>query len=251
MTKKHFDFVFFFFFQAEDGIRDAQESRGLGDVYKRQVSTQSTGVVTQDNGVFLNSALMLSAKFYQNLYDVSNAGKLGKRDTTGLSAICLLPPRVTIRPATADAARAQPSHPSRARPATSSHQNDKRTSRSRERSRPSSAGGTKLKDYLLKPDPKSKSKSRPKSAASSVGGPQEQEFQKLLTKHRCQPVHPSRKLWNRINPGHMMEEWKTTHKVSACPEFKRDPNYTFKKEHHNPKSEFLYIPKKKPIVTKS
>eukprot|EP00658_Telonema_sp_P-2_P043662 TRINITY_DN31572_c0_g1_i1.p1 TRINITY_DN31572_c0_g1~~TRINITY_DN31572_c0_g1_i1.p1 ORF type:complete len:152 (+),score=16.92 TRINITY_DN31572_c0_g1_i1:2-457(+) len=27
----------FFFFQAEDGIRDAQESRGLGDVYKRQM----------------------------------------------------------------------------------------------------------------------------------------------------------------------------------------------------------------------
>ena len=33
-----FFFIFFiFFFQAEDGIRDAQESRGLGDVYKRQV----------------------------------------------------------------------------------------------------------------------------------------------------------------------------------------------------------------------
>ena len=29
--------VLFFFFQAEDGIRDAQESRGLGDVYKRQL----------------------------------------------------------------------------------------------------------------------------------------------------------------------------------------------------------------------
>ena len=29
-------FYVFFFFQAEDGIRDAQESRGLGDVYKRQ-----------------------------------------------------------------------------------------------------------------------------------------------------------------------------------------------------------------------
>ncbi len=27
-----------FFFQAEDGIRDAQESRGLGDVYKGEVS---------------------------------------------------------------------------------------------------------------------------------------------------------------------------------------------------------------------
>eukprot|EP00658_Telonema_sp_P-2_P084767 TRINITY_DN9504_c0_g1_i1.p1 TRINITY_DN9504_c0_g1~~TRINITY_DN9504_c0_g1_i1.p1 ORF type:complete len:327 (-),score=106.81 TRINITY_DN9504_c0_g1_i1:181-1161(-) len=31
-------FFFFFFFQAEDGIRDAQESRGLGDVYKRQLN---------------------------------------------------------------------------------------------------------------------------------------------------------------------------------------------------------------------
>ena len=31
-------FVFFaFFFQAEDGIRDLVRSRGLGDVYKRQV----------------------------------------------------------------------------------------------------------------------------------------------------------------------------------------------------------------------
>ena len=30
-------YVVCFFFQAEDGIRDAQESRGLGDVYKRQI----------------------------------------------------------------------------------------------------------------------------------------------------------------------------------------------------------------------
>ena len=29
--------AFFFFFQAEDGIRDLVRSRGLGDVYKRQV----------------------------------------------------------------------------------------------------------------------------------------------------------------------------------------------------------------------
>jgi len=27
----------FFFFQAEDGIRDLVRSRGLGDVYKRQL----------------------------------------------------------------------------------------------------------------------------------------------------------------------------------------------------------------------
>ena len=29
--------LFFFFFQAEDGIRDLVRSRGLGDVYKRQI----------------------------------------------------------------------------------------------------------------------------------------------------------------------------------------------------------------------
>src|SRR5678815_4172272 len=36
IIKKKKKNYFFFFFQAEDGIRDAQESRGLGDVYKRQ-----------------------------------------------------------------------------------------------------------------------------------------------------------------------------------------------------------------------
>ena len=33
-----------FFFQAEDGIRDAQESRGLGDVYKRQSMDSTDGL---------------------------------------------------------------------------------------------------------------------------------------------------------------------------------------------------------------
>ena len=32
--------AFFFFFQAEDGIRDLVRSRGLGDVYKRQILSQ-------------------------------------------------------------------------------------------------------------------------------------------------------------------------------------------------------------------
>ena len=32
---------FFFFFQAEDGIRDLVRSRGLGDVYKRQGQVQN------------------------------------------------------------------------------------------------------------------------------------------------------------------------------------------------------------------
>ena len=33
-----------FFFQAEDGIRDRSPSRGLGDVYKRQVLCQQCSV---------------------------------------------------------------------------------------------------------------------------------------------------------------------------------------------------------------
>ena len=42
-----FFFVFLFFFQAEDGIRDAQESRGLGDVYKRQVHAGDPNTAAQ------------------------------------------------------------------------------------------------------------------------------------------------------------------------------------------------------------
>ena len=34
--------VVLFFFQAEDGIRDRSPSRGLGDVYKRQVQHHAT-----------------------------------------------------------------------------------------------------------------------------------------------------------------------------------------------------------------
>ena len=32
--------IAFFFFQAEDGIRDVAPSRGLGDVYKRQLQNK-------------------------------------------------------------------------------------------------------------------------------------------------------------------------------------------------------------------
>ena len=39
-----------FFFQAEDGIRDLVRSRGLGDVYKRQLGTR---VSKSEIGVYL------------------------------------------------------------------------------------------------------------------------------------------------------------------------------------------------------
>ena len=37
MTCSYKIVIVFFFFQAEDGIRDLVRSRGLGDVYKRQI----------------------------------------------------------------------------------------------------------------------------------------------------------------------------------------------------------------------
>src|SRR5678815_5975316 len=47
--------MLFFFFQAEDGIRDAQESRGLGDVYKRQVlSFVMDGIHPHDIGTVVD-----------------------------------------------------------------------------------------------------------------------------------------------------------------------------------------------------
>ena len=48
--------VCFFFFQAEDGIRDLVRSRGLGDVYKRQLLSQlllQLGAVLGDGGLGL------------------------------------------------------------------------------------------------------------------------------------------------------------------------------------------------------
>ena len=39
---RDFEYHEHFFFQAEDGIRDVERSRGLGDVYKRQLIVGST-----------------------------------------------------------------------------------------------------------------------------------------------------------------------------------------------------------------
>ena len=46
----------FLFFQAEDGIRDLVRSRGLGDVYKRQV--QEKLVIMQFQKVILKKFLI-------------------------------------------------------------------------------------------------------------------------------------------------------------------------------------------------
>ena len=56
-----------FFFQAEDGIRDAQESRGLGDVYKRQVGELPTGA---QSGI---GSRMLAGSYYGQTIQIWSA----------------------------------------------------------------------------------------------------------------------------------------------------------------------------------
>ena len=46
ISRRRFTLLFFFFFQAEDGIRDLVRSRGLGDVYKRQDQGEASSVET-------------------------------------------------------------------------------------------------------------------------------------------------------------------------------------------------------------
>ena len=58
----------FFFFQAEDGIRDLVRSRGLGDVYKRQASETQARAQFVTEGVAADKVkLSRFGKFrYQN-----------------------------------------------------------------------------------------------------------------------------------------------------------------------------------------
>src|SRR5678815_5886898 len=57
-----------FFFQAEDGIRDAQESRGLGDVYKRQLMSSFLSNHSISAVLFLSKVVFLRVLSYLLLY---------------------------------------------------------------------------------------------------------------------------------------------------------------------------------------
>ena len=61
-----------FFFQAEDGIRDLVRSRGLGDVYKRQIQVGTdTITVTTTGGIQLQSTLRVTEIQYHAADPVS------------------------------------------------------------------------------------------------------------------------------------------------------------------------------------
>ena len=64
-----------FFFQAEDGIRDLVRSRGLGDVYKRQVVDVLTGAPIENISVMLyddfrDSVLRKERPYYLSLIHI-------------------------------------------------------------------------------------------------------------------------------------------------------------------------------------
>ena len=79
---------FFFFFQAEDGIRDRSPSRGLGDVYKRQFQNRTVGLM--ENGTW-----------------APMAAKLMRAELESMKNITLCENVVTIRSAANAAAEAQ------------------------------------------------------------------------------------------------------------------------------------------------
>ena len=73
MCSNGWEFCSGFFFQAEDGIRDLVRSRGLGDVYKRQV--QAGSVNDGEIKLFVGGAQLVEQV---------------KRQIDGLIRICLL-----------------------------------------------------------------------------------------------------------------------------------------------------------------
>ena len=74
----------FFFFQAEDGIRDRSPSRGLGDVYKRQLFGGG-GLA-----VFLDELPGVVGCFCLNHHDGDVFGTVSLSDDTTCNSHCLL-----------------------------------------------------------------------------------------------------------------------------------------------------------------
>ena len=73
-----FFFCCIFFFQAEDGIRDAQESRGLGDVYKRQGLPSASNGKEAHKGYFdrTGNVHLLDTKIADKIIDQKCGGCL-------------------------------------------------------------------------------------------------------------------------------------------------------------------------------
>ena len=75
--------MIFFFFQAEDGIRDSSTSRGLGDVYKRQrvfFATNETVLTTASRETLRAQAAWLRKNSSINVVLEGHADERGTRE---------------------------------------------------------------------------------------------------------------------------------------------------------------------------
>ena len=74
-----FFYILFFFFQAEDGIRDLVRSRGLGDVYKRQ-PLKKDGSNLEEVFLLLNNAEYVDAMADRAYRDVIASGNYSYKE---------------------------------------------------------------------------------------------------------------------------------------------------------------------------
>jgi len=186
----------------------------------------------------------------------SACGSIRGAEPTGTDPSCK---RITVQPSQRNALEVRPATALEVRPATALEV------------RPATAK-TRLIDYLFtQPASKSKPKQkRPQSAAPASRRHSKSEnpgiaqaaaeavrkreeghrlkkgqMAQMIERYQSKPVNVSRKRWCRINPGHTLEPWKSTYKTISCPEYDLSPHYSFDKEFHNHKTEFLYVPKRK------
>ena len=78
----------FFFFQAEDSIRDAQESRGLGEVYKRRLQAFIT---VANNGTEAITSLEISFQREDDRSNLGTASWTGNIEPRGMKKITVNP----------------------------------------------------------------------------------------------------------------------------------------------------------------
>lgn len=117
--------------------------------------------------------------------------------------------------------------------------------RTTEKDNSSTFGKTKLIDFLT-----SEVRNRPSTARSNrPSSLKKSNFDASVQRARKMPVSASRKMWCRINPGHTLQSWDTTARTTSSQEYHQD-TYKFDKTYHVPKTEFLYVKRRKPPLSK-
>ena len=111
----------FCFFQAEDGIRDLVRSRGLGDVYKRQIefflrnSVSRPPIVWSSGALLLLSIVLASMPFFQLVGRWQDYSQYGVLFIANLSLL-LAAHALTLRPAARSGRPAAAAEPASAAP---------------------------------------------------------------------------------------------------------------------------------------